>query len=98
MLFGTAALIGGTIIAPKFQQRMGRVERMHDTRARVYLERQLETATDAPEADSPPIVSNEKRPLTVNTDSLLIFIAVVLIGGGACGRWWEIRHTLPLEP
>lgn len=80
MLFGLAALIGGMAIAPKYSRRMDRVERMHDARLKAYVEKVG--------GDSSQLAVAEHREVSLR--ELLIFVAVLLLGGGAIGRWWEM--------
>lgn len=82
MVFGLAALIGGALIAPKYGRRMDRVERMHDARVRAYVER-----IDG-ELELPPTELHRE----VSLRELLMFVAVVMLGGGVLGRWLEVRR------
>ncbi len=83
LIFGTAALIGGLAIAPKYTQRMDRVERMYEARNKAYAERIG--------------VDTSQKTVAMHRDvsirELLIFVAVLLLGGGAIGRWWEVRRN-----
>ena len=84
-VFGLAALLGGSMIAPKYQQRMERVERMHETRTRVYLEKVGMADEEMPER------LHEQQTTSIRW--LLGFIALLVIGGGVIGRRYELARA-----
>ena len=77
-----AALIGGVMIAPKYSKRMDRVERMYDARLKAYVERVG--------GDTSQMPVDMHREVSIR--ELLIFVAVILLGGGVAGRVWEVRQ------
>lgn len=82
IVFGVAALIGGVMIAPKYSKRMDRVERMYDARLKAYVERVG--------GDTSQMPVDMHREVSIR--ELLIFVAVILLGGGVAGRVWEVRQ------